>query len=482
MGLRLLLCTSEAVPFAKTGGLADVAGALPPALAKLGHDVRLALPKYAAMDPNITSTQAGTGFDVIVGGKPVSVTIERSDALPGVPTYLVNSPTHFERQGLYGHPDDAERFGLFCQAVLRFIQAGDWQPDLIHCNDWQTALIPVYLKTAHAEDPLLSNIATLLTIHNLAYQGVFEQPTLEAVGLDQSLFGIDGIEFYGHVNFLKGGIVFADMLSTVSKKYAQEIQTQEYGERLEGLLAGRRGDLFGILNGIDYVEWNPATDRFIDANFDAGNLAPKAANKASLQKRYHLPQRADVPLFGLVSRLAGQKGLDLLAEVLPHFLQLDVQFVLLGAGEPHYHQVMSGLAARFPERMGIALTFDNPLAHLIYAGSDLFLMPSRYEPCGLGQMISLRYGTIPVVRSTGGLADTIANFNPDTREGNGFAFEDYRAVALMGAMARAALTYRAAPLWSRLVQNAMACGFSWDRSAREYEILYQRAVARRQGA
>jgi starch synthase len=482
MGYRVLVCTSEAVPFAKTGGLADVAGALPPALAKLGHDVRLALPKYAAVDPMIGSKTVGRQFDIRIGGKPICVTIEQSDALPGVPTYLVNCPDYFGRQGLYGHPDDPERFGLFCQAVLQFIVTGDWQPEVIHCNDWQTALIPVYLKTKHAQDSALSKIGTLLTIHNLAYQGVFEQSALSAVGLDQSLFSMDGLEFYGHANFLKGGLLFADILNTVSKKYAEEIQTQEYGERLEGVLAKRRGDLYGILNGIDYEEWNPATDRFIPASFDANDFAPKAADKAALQKRCNLPERADVPLFGLVSRLAGQKGLDILAEVLPHFLELDVQFVLLGTGEPYYHELLSGLAQRFPQKMGVALAFDNALAHQIYAGSDLFLMPSRYEPCGLGQMISLRYGTVPVVRSTGGLADTITDFNPETREGNGFAFVDYSAVALMGAMARAVMTYGAGPLWSQLVQNAMASDFSWDRSAREYGSLYQRAIQRRRAA
>jgi len=482
MGLRVLLCTSEAVPFAKTGGLADVAGALPPALAKLGHDVRLALPKYAEIDPKITSEPVGRVFDVLIGGKPVSVSVEQSDDLPGVLTYLVNCPEYFDRAGLYGHPDDPERFGLFCLAILQFIKSSDWRPDVIHCNDWQTALIPVNLKTRYAEDPVLSKIGTVLTIHNLAYQGMFEPAALEAIGLDRSLFTVDGLEFYGHANFLKGGLLFADVLNTVSKTYAQEIQTTEYGERLDGVLAGRRADLYGILNGVDYVEWDPATDRFIAANYDARNLGAKAANKAALQRRYGLAERGEAPLFGLVSRFAGQKGLDILAEVLPHFLQLEAQFVLLGTGEPHYEELLSSLAKRFPDKMGVSLAFDNPLAHLIYAGSDMFLMPSRYEPCGLGQIISLRYGTIPVVRSTGGLADTITDFKPETREGNGFAFEDYSAAALMGAMARGMMSFGAKPLWSRLIQNAMACDFSWDRSAREYQDLYRRAVERRRGA
>jgi starch synthase len=479
VGYRVLLCTSEAVPFVKTGGLADVAGALPLALARLGHDVRLALPGYAEIDPKITSRPVGRGFDLLIGEKPVVVTMEQSDALPGVPTYLVKCPEYFGRTGLYGRPDDPERFGLFCLAMLEFIKDSKWRPDVIHCNDWQTALIPVFLKRRYGEDPALSKIGTLLTIHNLAYQGVFEPPALEAIGLDQSLFTVDGLEFYGNVNFLKGGLLFADVLNTVSKTYAQEIQTPEYGERLEGVLVKRRADLYGILNGVDYVEWDPATDGFIEANYDATNLAPKDANKAALQRRYNLPERADLPVFGLVSRFAGQKGLDILAEVLPHLLQLEAQFVFLGTGEPHYEELLSSLARRFPDKMGVSLAFDNPLAHLIYAGSDMFLMPSRYEPCGLGQIISLRYGTIPVVRSTGGLADTITDFKPESREGNGFAFEDYSAAALMGAMARGMMTFGAKPLWSRLIQNAMACDFSWDRSAQEYETLYQRAAHRR---
>ncbi len=480
MGYRVLFCSSEAVPFAKTGGLADVAGALPVALAKLGHDVRLAMPKYAAVDRAI-KTVVRQGFSVDMAGRSVGVSIEESDALRGVPTYLVNCADYFGRQGLYGQPDDHERFALFCQAVLRFIEGSDWQPQVIHCNDWQTALIPVYLKTTHAGDSRLSRIGTVFTVHNLAYQGTFDRPALEALGLDQSLFTIDGLEFYGRVNLLKGGLVFADVLNTVSKKYAEEIQTPEYGERLEGVLAMRRGDLFGILNGIDFDEWNPAMDRFIAATFDAGNTTPKAANKAALQRHYGIEERAEVPLFGLVSRLAGQKGLDILSEVLPQLLDGDMQFVLLGTGEQYFHDLLSDLARRFAGKMGIALKFDNALAHLIYAGSDMFLMPSRYEPCGLGQMISLRYGTIPVVRSTGGLADTITEFSSETGEGNGFAFVDYNGAALRDTMERGARTYASKRLWQQLVQNAMASDFSWDRSAHEYVSLYQRAIERRQG-
>jgi starch synthase len=480
MGLRVLICTSEAVPFAKTGGLADVAGSLPRALAGLGHDVRLALPKYAVIDgKKIESQGIGPSIDVPLGSRSVEVGFELSPAIHGVPTYLVNCPTFFAREGLYGHPDDAERFALFCRAVLRFVEEGDWKPDVIHCNDWQTALVPVLLRTTYSDHPDLSKIGTVYTIHNLAYQGVFDAAVMQAVGLDQSLFSLHGLEFYGKVNFLKGGLVFADLLNTVSEKYAEEIQTREFGERLEGVLTERREDLYGILNGIDYAVWDPSSDRLLEANYGPEDLGGKAVNKAAIQRRYELEERPDVPLIGLVSRLANQKGLDILAKALPHLLTWDVQFVLLGTGEQHYHDLLSGLASRHATKMGVALEFDNTLAHQIYAGSDMFLMPSRYEPCGLGQMISLRYGTIPIVRSTGGLADTVEEYDPVGGAGNGFAFEEYGPVALLGSIGRGVLTYQDGGSWARLVQNAMSADFSWERSAAKYAELYSRAVRRR---
>jgi starch synthase len=478
MALRVLMCASEVVPFAKTGGLADVAGALPKALARLGHDVRIALPGYRGVEAHAADARRVDSFEVPLGRKTVPVTVAATDALPGVLTYLIESPAHFHRADLYGEPDDAERFALFCRAILEFLRRNEWRPQLIHGNDWQTALLPVYLKTVYRADPALSPISTLHTIHNLAYQGVFDPFVLDRAGLDRSLFSVDGLEFYGLANFLKGALIFADLLSTVSDTYSKEIQTPEYGERLEGVLAKRRQDLFGVLNGLDYEDWDPATDGLIVANYDAADLSPKAAGKAALQQRFGLPQRPDVPLFGLVSRLATQKGLDVLTQALPHLLSLDVQFVLLGTGEPQYHALLSSLAEQYAGKMGLALEFDNTLAHRIYAGCDMFLMPSRYEPCGLGQMISLRYGTIPIVRRTGGLADTISDFNPGTGEGNGFSYQEHTAVALMGAIARALLTMKVVPAWSRLLQNAMAADFSWDRSARHYADLYQRAIDR----
>jgi starch synthase len=480
MSLRVLLCTSECVPFVKTGGLADVAGALPKALADLGHDVRVALPKYSAIDSSkIVSTITGSARTVRLGNRSLRVNIEASDAINGVTTYLVDCPEYFDRDGLYGHSDDAERFALFCRAILEFLRQGDWQPDVIHGNDWQTALVPVYLRTAYADDPRLSRIGTLHTIHNLAYQGVFDRAMLDAIGLDPSLYTVNDLEFYGRVNPLKGAMVFADILNTVSKTYSKEIQTAEYGEKLEGVLSMRKDDLFGVLNGLDYDVWNPAADEFLAAPYSAQDTAPKAKSKAGLQKRLGLPQRPDVPLFGLVSRLASQKGLDILADLLPHMLQLDVQFALLGTGEPYYHDLLSAAAKRFPDRMAAALTFDNALAHQIYGGCDFFLMPSRYEPCGLGQMISLRYGTIPIVRSTGGLADTVEDFDPATGSGNGFTFTDYTPVALFGAISRSLLTMQADKARTRLIRNAMSADFSWRRSAEQYVQLYERASRKR---
>lgn len=480
MALRVLLATPEAVPYAKTGGLADVAGALPRALVGLGHDVRLIVPKYDTMKEDI-ETRKLHDLTVCLGGRTVRVTIETSDAIPGVVTYLVGSPDYFARGGLYGEPDDAERFGLFCRATVELLRAGKWRPQVIHGNDWQTALIPVLLRSEYAGDSALGGIATLHTIHNLGYQGVFGPEALEAVGVDRALFTMEGLEFYGQVNFLKGALVFADVLNTVSKTYAEEIQTPEYGERLEGVLAARKGDLYGILNGLDYAEWDPGHDELIEARYDADDLAGKAKCKAALQRRLGLEEKPEVPLFGLVSRLAAQKGLDLLAEALPHLLRLGGQFALLGTGEPRYHELMSGLAERFPRAMGVALTFDNQLAHQIYAGSDMFVMPSHYEPCGLGQLISLRYGSLPVVRHTGGLADTVRDYDPERGEGNGFSFRERSSVALLGALARGLLTYRDGAAWSALVRRGMSEDFSWERAAREYAELYERARERRGG-
>jgi len=476
--MKILVCSSEVVPFAKSGGLADVAGALPQVLNARGHEARVAMPNYALVNQEKAKPARAGEVTVFMGEEPVTAAILVSERVPGMPAYLVDCPRYFSGKPLYGEAEDPERFAFFCRAMLEFLRTSDWTPDVIHCNDWQTALIPVYLKTTYADDPKLKAIATLFTVHNLAYQGVFDPAVMERVGLEADLFTPDRLEFYGAVNFLKGGLVYADVLNTVSETYSREIQTEEYGERLEGVLADRREDLFGVINGIDYEAWNPETDRHLAAHYDADDLAGKAACKADLQQKLNLPTRPEAPLFGLVSRLASQKGLDLLAEVLPHLLRMDVQFALLGSGEKDYQDLLTDLASQHPSKMAAVIGFDNRLAHRIYAGCDFFLMPSHYEPCGLGQLISVRYGTIPVVRHTGGLADTITDYAPDTGEGNGFSFAERSAVALLGAMFRGMMTKQEGAAWTRLVRNAMACDFSWDRSAEAYVGLYQRAGER----
>jgi starch synthase len=479
--LRILVCSSEVVPFAKTGGLADVAGALPRALAALGHEVHVVMPFYGSIDTKKAKPKQVATVRLLVGEEEVEAGIAVSGLLPGVPTYLVDAPRYFHRRGLYGEPDDAERFSFFCRAVLEFLRHSEWRPEVLHCNDWQTALLPVYLKTTFHDDAALAHIGTLLTVHNLAYQGLFDPTAMATAALDPSLLTMEGVEFYGEVSFLKGGLMFADVLNTVSKTYAREIQTPEYGERLEGVLARRRDDLFGVLNGLDYEEWNAETDPHLAANYRVNEWEGKLANKTQLQRRFKLTETAKTPLLAIVSRLASQKGLDLLAEVLPHLLEGEVQFVLLGTGEPEYHRMVEDVVAQFPGKMGALLGFDNALAHQVYAGADMFLMPSHYEPCGLGQLISLRYGTVPVVRRTGGLADTVEEFDPASKRGTGFLFEERTGVGFLGALCRALTTYGSVRLWRRLMKSGMACDYSWGRSAGEYVRLYERAAARHGG-
>jgi len=480
--MRILICSSEVVPFSKTGGLADVTGALPKALGALEHDVRVAVPKYSMTYKERIRGRNLTTVQFPVGSKMAKVTMQESKHGGAFTTYLIVSDKHFRRDSLYGYPDDAERFIVFQRAILEFLRTGDWVPDVIHCNDWQTGLIPVYLRTVYAQEQRLAKVAAVYTVHNLAYQGVFEPDVMKLTGLPAELLNIHQLEFWGKVNFMKGGLVFADVLNTVSPTYSREIQTPEFGAGLDGVLRDRKDVLFGVLNGIDLDEWNPATDQYVPVHYDARTRAAKSGNKPHLQKAAGLPQR-EVPVFGLVSRLAAQKGLDILSEALPRILEKDVQMVILGSGEPQYHEELKKAQRRWPEKLHAEVgVFSEPLARLIYAGSDFFLMPSHYEPCGLGQMNSMRYGTIPIVRSTGGLADTVREFDPASGDGNGFVFSDYTAQALSAAVERA-LAVRSQPaLWDRLTANAMAEDFSWRRSAERYVELYQRAAALRAGS
>lgn len=483
--MKVLFVASEVVPFAKTGGLGDVAGALPKALVELGHDVRVVMPRYRGVEAaGLPLHATGLGMSLGLGGVVRELAVLES-VLPGtrVPIYFLNQPSLFDREGLYQHqgrdyPDNLERFSVFCQAALEVLPALGWQPEIVHCHDWQTGLVCAHLRTTRFHDPFWQSARTVFTVHNLAYQGLFPAEAFSLTGLPPHVFAMHGVEFYGQVNCLKAGLVYADLLTTVSPTYAAEIQTAEHGCALEGVLAGRRDDLMGILNGIDPEEWNPRTDPHLRAHFSVDEMAGKGLCKLALQERLGLPQRHGL-LIGMIQRLVEQKGIDLIVQAADALLGLPVQIVLLGTGEPAYHQRLAALAKRAPEKLSVQLRFDNALAHQIEAGADAFLMPSRFEPCGLNQMYSLRYGTIPIVRRVGGLADTVVDVSPETLEAGtacGFVFEEYTPKALVQAVQRAAAAFGNHELWQRLIRTGMRQDFSWARSARAYIRVYERAL------
>lgn len=477
--LKILLVSSEVVPFAKTGGLADVAGSLPKALSAMGNDVRVVMPRYRT----ITATKTLLDFPVEAGGRRETCILRESHieaktdtGSKNIPVYFIDNYHYFDREGMYMHHDEAERFAFFAKAVLEMLPRLNFQPDIIHCNDWQSGSIPLLLKQLYHQDPFYSRIATLFTVHNLLYQGNYAKEILSFLGLGDQYYHPDRLEFYGQVSFIKAGLVYADVINTVSKRYAQEIQTAEYGEGLEGLLRKRSRDLHGIVNGLNYHEFNPKTDPRIFRHFDANSIDDKKENKYDLQKEMHLPSE-DVPVIGLVSRLVDQKGLDLIAEIIDEMMSENIHFVVLGEGDKHYEQLFADIRRRYPQKMGLHLGFNGILAQRIYAGADMFLMPSKFEPCGLGQLISLRYGTIPIVRATGGLADTIVDFEPQTGAGNGFSFEPYSAGVMLDTIRRALHVYRQHPdMWHKLVRTALEQDFSWNRSAAEYLEIYDLAI------
>lgn len=480
--LNILFLSSEVAPLAKTGGLADVAGSLPKALAARGHEARVAMPRYKF----IQQAEYLTDLPVDMDGS-LETAIIRKTSLPvrsresqlGVPVYLVDSYKYFYRDSLYGYADEGARFNFFCKAVLSMLPRLNFRPDVIHCNDWQTALVPVFLKLKFMDDPYYRSMATVMTVHNLQYQGHFPREIMRLLGLDEVHFNLEELEFWGKVNFLKGGLVYADVINTVSKKYALEIQTPELGEGLDGLLRRRATDLFGIPNGLDYEEFNPATDPRLYVNYSVETLDRKKENKHALQGELGLPVK-DVPLIGMITRLVAQKGLDLLAEVAERLVGEDVQFVLLGSGEDRYQKFFSELQLAHRDRVAVRIGFDPVLAQRIYAAADIFLMPSRFEPCGLGQLISMRYGTIPIVRATGGLEDTVTDYAAHPERATGFTFGPYEAEALWQAIQRALRVLRQDPqAWRRLQENAMRADFSWERSADEYVNLYRLAIKKR---
>jgi 1,4-alpha-glucan branching enzyme len=477
--LHIVMICPEVVPFAKTGGLADMVGSLALALGQLGHRVSLVMPAYRhALRSGVPMQQSGIRVTVRMDGRAEDAEIFTARLSRPVPVYLIRADRYFDRDYLYGTPegdyaDNARRFAFFNRAALELLgKIG--LPDVLHAHDWQAALAIAFLKAQPERYPGLASIGTVLTVHNLGYQGLTGAGNWHFLDLDRSLFGIEGLEFYGKINFLKGGLVFADTITTVSPSYAQEARTPDYGFGLDGVLQRRARDLVGILNGVDYAVWNPATDPLLVHNFSPDDLAGKQACKADLQRIFGLPGKPHTPLLAVVSRLASQKGVDLVEAVLEQLLQRDLQFVLLGAGDKRYQELFEWAARRYPERIGVRIGFDEALAHKIEAGADIFLMPSRYEPSGLNQLYSLKYGTIPIVRATGGLKDSVQEFDAARGKGTGFLFEPYDGRALLDAIDRALVVFGRQTDWTKLMKNAMTKDYSWNRSAREYVDVYKR--------
>jgi starch synthase len=480
--MNILFATSEMSPYAKTGGLADVSASLPVALGKKGMDVKVFMPKYKVIERSTyVLTECVKSLSVAVGDETYCARIYQcSGSCEGVEVYFVEQKDLFEREGMYGdkdgdYPDNDVRFIFFQKAILATLREIDWRPDIIHCNDWQTALLPLYIREEKKADDFFSRAKALLTIHNLAYQGIFSADSFSLTGLPESVFSPDGVEFYGKVNFIKGGILSADQVTTVSARYAEEIQLKDFGCGLEGVIRSCADKLQGIVNGIDFDEWNSETDKDITVNFNAGTLDKKYINKGVLQKENALSVDRDIPLIGMVCRLVDQKGLDILEEILPELAQMNLQLVILGTGEARYHASLKKYALEQPKKFGINILFDEQMAKRIYAGSDIFLMPSFFEPCGLGQLIAYRFSSVPLVRQTGGLADTVIDFNKHTQAGTGFVFSDYSGAALRATIQKAIAYYKDKKLWKTIIKNAQALDFSWESSANKYLETYESA-------
>jgi starch synthase len=476
--MHIAFVASECVPYSKTGGLADVVGALPRALAALGHQVSVYLPRYRQTkltDPETVVRSITVPFD----DKYRFCSVVTQGASGGVRFYFVDYPDYFDREALYGtaagdYPDNAERFALFSRAVLEATKILG-VPQIFHCHDWQSALVPVMLRTLYAEDPAFRDVGTVFTIHNMGYQGLFPPEILPLLMLPWDLLTISKMEFYGQVNFLKGAIVFADYITTVSKKYSHEIQTTEYGFGLEGVLRNRASTVTGILNGVDYDEWSPQTDKFIAAKYSPQDLSGKEKCKKDLLGVYGMSDaNSKLPVIGVVSRFAAQKGFDLISQVMDRLAREEMIMVVLGTGDKPYEEMFQRLNKQFPNKIAIKVAYDNAIAHKIEAGADMFLMPSRYEPCGLNQIYSLKYGTVPIVRATGGLDDTIEPWDPRTGKGTGFKFTDYTGEALLLTVKQALTAFRDKASWQTLMRNGMARDFSWGASAREYGKVYER--------
>jgi starch synthase len=479
MSMNIVIATPEALPFAKTGGLADVAGALPKAIAALGHKVSLFMPLYReVLLSGFKPKPTGVTINVPLGKRVLEVEVLKLRH-GAVTIYFLKRDEFFDRSYLYGthegeYFDNLERFVLFSRGTLEAMGVLKIRPDVLHLNDWQCGLISAYIKSIYKSS--FPGTACLFTIHNIAYQGLFNSTFFDLTGLPEEFYGVEGIEFWGKINLLKAGLVSSDIITTVSKGYSKEIQTPEFGYGLEGILAERKSELYGVLNGVDYSVWNPETDEFLAANYSAKSKSMKGKSecKKALIKEYGLKIKQGTPLIGIISRLSDQKGFDILAEAMDSLMAMDVGLVLLGTGEKRYHELFLKMSKKYPDKLGVNIGFDNPLAHRIEAGSDIFLMPSRYEPCGLNQIYSLRYGTIPVVRATGGLDDTIVDFAKG--KGNGFKFKEYTSDALLERLRQCLIVYKDKKSWNALRRRAMSEDFSWDSSAKRYVELYKKAI------
>jgi starch synthase len=487
--LRVVIVASEVVPFAKTGGLADVTGALPIALDRLGHQVSVIMPRYPSIERAVRSLErVHDHLAIPMGSQTEAGTIWTAKLTPRIPVYFIEHRAYFQREGLYAtstgdYPDNAQRFAFFAKAALQACQDLKLQPDILHCHDWQAALIPAYLKTVLPHDAAWASTSSLLTIHNISYQGLFPPEVMGFLQLPSDTYSPDGIEFYGRVNYLKAGIVYADLINTVSRRHSEEIQTAEFGCGLEGILRYRAQDVYGIVNGIDERAWNPARDRLIAARYSVTNPSAKQVCKRDLLTIFGLsPELMNAPVVGMISRLVDQKGFDLIESTAHRMLALDLGLVVLGMGEARYETMLRQLRERYPGRVGVTIGFDESLAHKIEAGSDMLLIPSRFEPCGLNQMYSLRYGTVPVVRATGGLDDTVEAYDQGSDRGNGFKFAPYDTDALLATLQQALRLYHERSTWDRLVRRGMQADFSWMKSAQAYAGLYAAALAKRRGA
>lgn len=488
--LNVLFVSSEVDPFAKTGGLADVSSSLPLNVRELDHEIRVMMPRYGCINDRKSKLHEMIRLkdvSVPVGDKEYHASVKSSfleSDHTKVQVYFIDNPTLFGRTGLYVHPetkkdyhDNDERFIFFCRSVFEVLKRLGWVPDIIHCNDWPTGLIPAYLKTLYRDDPSFHDTKTVFTIHNMAYQGIFPATSFRKTLLPAETFSPTGVEAYGKLNFLKAGLVYADALTTVSEKYAEEIRlSEEMGCGLQDVVQKRKEAMHGILNGVDYSQWDPAVDPLIAHRYDVRTLDQKLDNKKALCAKVGLPFKERTPLFGIISRLADQKGFDLLGEIMDDLMKIDLQLVVLGTGEKKYHDLFERGVRKHPTQVAAKLGFDNDLAHLIEAGSDMFLMPSKYEPCGLNQIYSLRYGTVPVVRATGGLDDTIIDVTASPAHGTGLKFKQYSAHELLKVVQRAVHLYADEAAWRRIMKNGMAMDFSWGTSAKKYVAVYRNLV------